>query len=103
MRTLDALVERFHCRSRRALERTCSLIAAIIALLISTIGVYGVTAATTSRSPARAGDPRRDRRRCASGLIRLVVRQGLIAAVVGIVGRRCRRYRRVERARICAL
>ncbi len=58
--------------------------AAIVALLISAIGVYGVTAATTSarrRELAIRTAIGADRR----GLIALVVRQGMLAAAIGVV------------------
>jgi putative ABC transport system permease protein len=59
------------------------LIAAVVALLISTIGVYGVTAATTAarrRELAIRAAIGADR----TGLITLMVRQGLVAACIGI-------------------
>jgi predicted lysophospholipase L1 biosynthesis ABC-type transport system permease subunit len=70
--------------SRRALSGLL-LLAAAIALLISTIGVYGVTAATTAarrRELAIRAAIGADRR----GLIRLVVGQGMIAALLGVAG-----------------
>ena len=60
------------------------MIAAVVALLISTVGVYGVTAATTAarkRELAIRAAIGADR----AGLIALVVRQALIAAVIGVV------------------
>ena len=68
---------------RRALSALL-LTAAIVALLISAIGVYGVTAATTSarrRELAIRTAIGADRR----GLIALVVRQGMLAAAIGVV------------------
>jgi putative ABC transport system permease protein len=67
---------------RRALSALLVL-AAVIAVLISAIGVYGVTAATTNARRrelairAAIGADRRD-------LVGLVVRQGLLAAAMGI-------------------
>lgn len=60
------------------------LIAASVALLISTLGVYGVTAATTTarrRELAIRAAIGADR----GGLIALVVRQGMIAAALGVL------------------
>jgi putative ABC transport system permease protein len=68
---------------RRALSALL-VMAAVVALLISTIGVYGVTAATTNarrRELAIRAAIGADR----GGLIRLVVRQGMIAAGIGIL------------------
>jgi len=81
LHTLDALI-RSNTSDRRALSVLLAL-AAAIALLISAIGVYGVTAATT------AARRRELAIRAAVGadhlkLMRLVIRQALIAAVVGI-------------------
>lgn len=67
---------------RRALSGLL-LLAALVALLISTVGVYGVTAATTAarrRELAIRAAIGADRR----GLMNLVLRQGLIAAAIGI-------------------
>jgi putative ABC transport system permease protein len=82
MRTLDELV-RASTSDRRALSALLAL-AAVVALLISAIGVYGVTAATTAarkRELAIRAAIGADR----GGLMRLVVRQGMVAAVAGIV------------------
>jgi ABC-type antimicrobial peptide transport system permease subunit len=60
------------------------MLAAIVALLISAIGVYGVTAATTNarrRELAIRTAVGADR----AGLISLVVRQGMVAAAIGIL------------------
>ena len=68
---------------RRALSGLL-LMAAVVALLISTIGVYGVTAATTAarrRELAIRAAIGADR----AGLVALVVRQGLIAAAIGVI------------------
>jgi putative ABC transport system permease protein len=81
VRTLDELISD-STADRRALSGLL-LIAAAVALLISTIGVYGVTAATTAarrRELAIRAAIGADR----AGLITLVVRQSLIAAVIGI-------------------
>jgi predicted permease len=81
IRTLSDLVDA-STSDRRALSGLL-LLAAIIALLISTVGVYGVTAATTAarkRELAIRAAIGADRR----GLMNLVLRQGLIAAAVGI-------------------
>lgn len=81
LRTLDELV-RASTSDRRALSALLGL-AAVIALLISAIGVYGVTAATTAarrRELAIRAAIGADR----SGLMRLVVRHGMLAAVTGI-------------------
>jgi predicted permease len=67
---------------RRALSALL-MVAALIALLISTIGVYGVAAATTAarrRELAIRAAIGADRRQ----LLRLVVRQGLVAAAIGV-------------------
>jgi predicted permease len=67
---------------RRALSALL-MIAAIVAVLSSTIGVYGVTAATTNarrRELAIRAAIGADNAR----LVRLVVRQGLAAAAIGI-------------------
>ena len=79
--TLDELV-RSNTADRRALSVLIAL-AAAIALLISAIGVYGVTAATT------AARRRELAIRAAIGanqhrLMRLVVRQAMTAALVGV-------------------
>jgi putative ABC transport system permease protein len=81
LHTLDALV-RSNTADRRALSMLIAL-AAAVALLISAIGVYGVTAATTAARrrelairAAIGADPRR--------LMRLVVSQAMTAAVAGI-------------------
>jgi putative ABC transport system permease protein len=81
LRTVDALVQS-NTEDRRALSLLIAL-AAAIALLISAIGVYGVTAATTAARrrelairAAIGADPRR--------LMRLVIRQAMLAAVIGI-------------------
>ena len=82
MRTLDELVSA-STSDRRALSALLAL-AAVVALLISAIGVYGVTAATTAarkRELAIRAAIGADR----GGLMRLVVRQGMVAAVAGIV------------------
>ena len=82
MRTLDELVNA-STSDRRALSALLAL-AAVVALLISAIGVYGVTAATTAarkRELAIRAAIGADR----GGLMRLVVRQGMVAALVGIV------------------
>jgi putative ABC transport system permease protein len=82
VQTLDDAV-RNSTASRRALSGLL-LMAAIIALLISTIGVYGVTAATTAARRrelairAAIGADRGD-------LIRLVVGQGMVAALIGVL------------------
>ena len=81
LHTLDELV-RSNTADRRALSVLMAL-AAAIALLISAIGVYGVTAATT------AARRRELAIRAAIGanqhrLMRLVVRQAMTAALVGI-------------------
>jgi putative ABC transport system permease protein len=81
LRTLDDLVSA-NTADRRALGALLTM-AAAIALLISAIGVYGVTAATT------AARRRELAIRAAVGadhtsLMRLVVRQAMTAAVVGI-------------------
>ena len=81
LRTVDQAISA-STADRRALSGLL-LIAAVVALLISTIGVYGVTAATTAarrrelaiRAAIGANRP---------GLITLVVRQSLIAAVIGV-------------------
>jgi ABC-type antimicrobial peptide transport system permease subunit len=83
IRTLQELVSN-STADRRALSGLL-LIAAIVALLISAIGVYGVTAATTAarrRELAIRAAIGADH----SGLITLVVRQGMIAAAVGVLG-----------------
>ena len=100
VRTLDELISN-STADRRALSGLL-LMAAAIALLISTIGVYGVTAATTAarrRELAIRAAIGADR----AGSSRLVVRQGLIAAGIGVVAGHRRRDRRVERARVGAL
>jgi putative ABC transport system permease protein len=81
LHTLDEMVQS-NTADRRALSALIAL-AAGIALLISAIGVYGVTAATTAARrrelairAAIGADPRR--------LMRLVVRQAMAAAVFGI-------------------
>jgi predicted permease len=82
LNTLDAVV-RSNTADRRALSALIGL-AAVIALLISAIGVYGVTAATTAarrRELAIRAAIGADR----AGLIALVVRQGLIAAGIGVI------------------
>jgi putative ABC transport system permease protein len=81
VRTLDELV-RSNTADRRALSVLIAL-AAAIALLISAIGVYGVTSATT------AARRRELAIRAAIGanqhrLMRLVVRQAMTAAAVGV-------------------
>jgi putative ABC transport system permease protein len=68
---------------RRALGALLAM-AAVVALLISTVGVYGVTAAATAarrRELAIRAAMGADR----AGLMALVVRQGLTAAVTGVV------------------
>jgi putative ABC transport system permease protein len=81
LHTIDALVQS-NTADRRALSVLIAL-AAAIALLISAIGVYGVTAATTAARrrelairAAIGADPRR--------LMSLVVRQAMTAAVIGV-------------------
>ena len=81
LHTVDTLI-RSNTSDRRALSVLLTL-AAAIALLISAIGVYGVTAATTAarrRELAIRAAVGADHLR----LLRLVIRQALIAAVVGI-------------------
>ncbi|HEX6165007.1 MAG TPA: ADOP family duplicated permease [Vicinamibacterales bacterium] len=81
VRTLEQLISA-STADRRALSGLL-LIAAVVALLISTLGVYGVTAATTAARRrelairAAIGANR-------AGLITLVVRQGLTAAIIGV-------------------
>ncbi len=82
VRTIDELISG-STADKRALSGLL-LLAAAIALLISTIGVYGVTAATTAarrRELAIRAAIGADR----AGLIRLVVRQGLVAAGIGVI------------------
>jgi predicted lysophospholipase L1 biosynthesis ABC-type transport system permease subunit len=82
VRTIDELISNSPA-DRRALSGLL-LIAAAVALLISTIGVYGVTAATTAtrrRELAIRAAIGADR----AGLIALVVRQGLAAAGIGVI------------------
>ena len=82
LRTLDDLRRRESTADRRALSVLLAL-AAAIALLISTIGVYGVTAATTAarrRELAIRAAIGADR----GALMRLVVRQAMAAAAIGI-------------------
>jgi ABC-type antimicrobial peptide transport system permease subunit len=82
VRTLDDLISD-STADRRALTGLL-LAAAAIALLISTIGVYGVTAATTAarrRELAIRAAIGADR----AGLIALVVRQCLVAAIIGVI------------------
>jgi putative ABC transport system permease protein len=81
IRTIAELIDN-STADQRALSGLLA-IAALVALLISTIGVYGVTAATTAarkRELAIRAAIGADR----AGLIALVVRQGLVAAVIGI-------------------
>ena len=81
LHTLEELV-RSNIADRRALGVLIAL-AAAIALLISAIGVYGVTAATTAarkRELAIRAAIGANRHR----LMRLVVRQAMTAAVVGV-------------------
>ena len=81
LRTIDDLVSA-NTADRRALGALLAM-AAAIALLISAIGVYGVTAATTAarrRELAIRAAVGADHGR----LMRLVVRQAMAAAVVGI-------------------
>ena len=81
LHTLDELV-RSNTADRRALSGLIAL-AAAIALLISAIGVYGVTAATTAarrRELAIRAAIGANRHR----LMRLVVRQAMTAALVGV-------------------
>ncbi len=96
MRTLDELVSA-STSDRRALSALLAL-AAVVALLISAIGVYGVTAATTAarkRELAIRAAIGADR----GGLMRLVVRQGMVAAT----GRhRPRNRRRAGRVAACS-
>jgi putative ABC transport system permease protein len=82
VRTIDELI-RNSTADRRALSGLLVL-AAVVALLISTIGVYGVTAATTAarrRELAIRAAIGADR----ASLVALVVRQCLIAAAIGVV------------------
>lgn len=82
LRTLDELVGA-STSDRRALSALLAL-AAIIALLISAVGVYGVTAATTAsrrRELAIRTAIGADR----GGLVRLVTKQAMTAALVGVV------------------
>jgi len=82
VRTIDELI-RSSTADRRALSALLVL-AAVVALLISTIGVYGVTAATTAarrRELAIRAAIGADR----ATLIVLVVRQCLVAAAIGVV------------------
>jgi len=82
VRTIDELI-RNSTADRRALSGLLVL-AAVVALLISTIGVYGVTAATTAarrRELAIRAAIGADR----AGLIALVMRQCLVAAVIGVI------------------
>jgi predicted permease len=82
MRTIDELVDA-STSDRRALSALLAL-AAVVALLISAVGVYGVTAAITAarrrelaiRAAIGANQ---------SGLLRLVVGQSMTAAVVGVL------------------
>ncbi len=81
VRTIDELISD-STADRRALSGL-HLIAAAVALLISTIGVYGVTAATTAarrRELAIRAAIGADR----AALVELVVRQGLVAAGIGV-------------------
>ena len=81
IQTLSDLVDA-STSDRRALSGLL-LMAALVALLISTVGVYGVTAATTAarkRELAIRAAIGADRR----GLMQLVLRQGLVAAAIGI-------------------
>lgn len=83
IQTLDELVSD-STADRRALSALL-MIAAGVALLISTIGVYGVTTATTNarrRELAIRSAIGADR----VGLIALVVRQGMLAASIGVAG-----------------
>lgn len=82
LRTIEELVDR-NTADRRALGALLAL-AAAIALLISAIGVYGVTAATTAarrRELAIRAAVGADQRQ----LMRLVVREAMAAAAVGIL------------------
>ena len=82
VQTLQDLVT--HSTADRRALSALLIIAAIVALLISTIGVYGVTAATTNarrRELAIRAAIGADR----GGLITLVVRQGLLASSIGIL------------------
>jgi putative ABC transport system permease protein len=82
MQTLQDLVSD-STQDRRALSALL-MIAAIVALVISAIGVYGVTAATTTarrRELAIRTAIGADR----GDLIALVVRQGMIAASIGVL------------------
>jgi putative ABC transport system permease protein len=82
VQTLESLVS--HSTADRRALSALLMIAAVVALLISAIGVYGVTAATTNarrrelaiRTAIGAG------RR---GLVALVVGQGMIAASIGVI------------------
>lgn len=82
VQTLEQLVSA-STSDRRALGALLAM-AALVALLISTIGVYGVTAAATAARRrelairAAIGANR-------AGLLGLVVRQGLSAAIIGVV------------------
>jgi predicted permease len=81
VRTMRELIDN-STADKRALSGLL-LIAAVVALLISSIGVYGVTAATTAarrRELAIRAAIGADR----IGLIALVVRQSLVAAGIGI-------------------
>jgi predicted permease len=82
IRTIEELISG-STADRRALSGLL-LIAAGVALLISTIGVYGVTAATTAarrRELAIRAAIGADH----AGLMRLVMGQGLMAALIGVV------------------
>jgi ABC-type antimicrobial peptide transport system permease subunit len=81
VQTLSDLVDA-STSDRRALSGLL-LMAALVALLVSTVGVYGVTAATTAarrRELAIRAAIGADRR----ALMNLVVREGLIAAAIGV-------------------
>ena len=82
VRTLDDLIAD-STLAPRALSALLGL-AALVALFISSLGVYGVTAATTAarkRELAIRAAIGADR----AGLLRLVVGQGMLAATVGVV------------------
>jgi len=82
VRTIGELIDN-STADRRALSGLL-LVAAVVALLISTIGVYGVTASTTAsrrRELAIRAAIGADRRT----LVRLVITQAMVAAAAGVV------------------
>lgn len=100
MRALNELVSN-STADRRSLSGLLGM-AAIVALLIAAIGVYGVTAATTAarkRELAIRAAIGADR----GGLMRLVVGQGMAAALAGVTLGDWGRPRRLEPAGIGAL